>query len=174
MKILKGAVAAILLVSVAMGVAACGVKEIAPKEFKSIIKDVMDCDNDDIREDDGYDYIESTVEYRGEDRDKYDIELTEYEDEEAAQYYFDSYVNSYNFIKDHDGIEGKCKIAKNYFTMDAEVTYSYDGDSSDFYGGVYLAKNYIIEVSTRTGKDKDKDVIDDVLKELGYPKPSRA
>lgn len=175
MKKIKGTVAALLIASMALSIAACGsVKEVAPKDFKSIVKEVLDCDKDDIDESDGYDYIESRLRYKGEDSDKYDITLTEYEDEEAAQYMFDSRVTSMQFLKDHNGIDGKSKIAKNYITYDAEITYSYDGDSTDAYGGCYLANNYIIEIEATTGKDKDKDVIDDLLKELGYPRPSRA
>lgn len=175
MKKIKGTVATLLIASMALSIAACGsVKEVAPKDFKTAVKEILDCDKDDIAESDGYDYIESIIKYKGEDYDKYDIELTEYDDEEAAQYIFDSRVMTMNFLKDHNGIEGKSKIAKNYITFDAEITPYYDGDSEDAYGGVYLAKNYIIEISTSTGKDKDKDVIDDLLKEIGYPRPSRA
>lgn len=175
MKKFKGIVSLLLVVAMAFTLMGCGVKEISPKEFKTLIKDTLDCDKEDLDERDGYvDYEDTFIRYIGEDSSKYDIEYTEYEDEEAAKYQFDSIVNSLEFMKKHDGVDGKIKIASNYVTVDAEMTYGYDADSVDFYGGYYLAKNIIIEVSTGTGKDKDKDVIDDVIKALGYPKPGRA
>lgn len=177
MKNLKGIISAVLVAVMALSLCACaGVKEISVKDFKSTIKDVMDCDKEDIYETDSayYDYIDSYAYYSGEDSDKYEIRITEYEDEEAAQYNFDEIINQMDFIKKHDGIEGKYKTAKNYYVIDAEVEYDYDADTVKLYGGVYIAKNYIISVSTSTGKDKDKDVIDEFLSAIGYPKPSRA
>lgn len=175
MKGLKGIVSVLLIGAMALSLCACGVKEVAPKEFKSIVKEALDCDKEDLYESEGYyDYIETRISYSGEDYDKYTVILTEYEDEDAAKYAFDVETNSMNFKKSHDQIDGKCKIAKNYITIDAEVTYGYDGNDEDVYGGVYMAGNYIIEVYTYTGKDKDKDVIDEVIDALGYPKPSRA
>lgn len=176
MKGLKGIVSVLLIATMALAFSACGsVKAVAPKEFKSAVKDVMDCDKDDLYEGDGYvDYVDSYIEYDGEDWDKYTIEITEYEDEDAAKYVFESRVNSFNFYKSHDGIDGKIKITKNYIVVDAEVVTSYDGDGIDMYGGYYLAENYIIQVTTNTGKDKDRDVVDEMIEALGYPKPSRA
>lgn len=177
MKGLKGLVSVLLIGAMAFSICACGsVKEIAGKDFKSIIKDTMDCDKSDLYEyeDSYYDYIESEIYYGGEDSNKYDISYTEYEDEEAAKYAFERMVMNYEFYKKHDNIDGKIKIASNYIVIDAEVEYGYDADKTDIYGGMYLAGNCIIDVTTNTGKDKDKDVIDDVIKELGFPKPSRA
>lgn len=178
MKGLKGIVSVLLVGAMAFSLCACSsVKEVAPKEFKSIVKDVMDCDKEDLREYDKdwlLDYEESEIYYVGDDADKYYIDITEYEDEDAAKYVFERDVNNMEFYKKHDNIDGKIKIAKNYYVIDAEVSYGYDADSVDVYGGSYLAGNYIITVSSSTGKDKDKDVIDELIDALGYPKPSRA
>ncbi len=173
MKKIKGVVAVLLLTAMVVSFAGCGsVKEIAAKDFKSAVKDVLDCDKEDIYENESKDY--TTIDYDGEDYDKYHVTFTEYDDEEEAQYSFDSRVMNYKFIKDHDGIEGKLKSTKSYIVMDAEVTSSYDGDSNDRYGGIYFTGTTIITIYTSTGKDKDKDVIDELLEELGLPKPSRA
>ncbi len=180
MKKFKVIAAVVMIACMGMSVAACsGVKEIEDKEFKDAVKEVLDCDKEDLDiyegKDETYvDYIETEIFYSGDDADKYDVSYTEYEDEEAARYAFDSYVTSVKFYKDHDGIDGKVKIAKNYVTYDAEITPSYDGKGVDAYGGRYVAGPYIIDVECTTGKDKDKDVIDDLLKELGLPRPSRA
>lgn len=176
MKKFKGIVAVLLVATMVFGMTACGgVKEMSAKDFKATIKDVLDCDKDEIDEsEDSYDdSVESIISYEGEDYDKYTVSCTEYEDEEAAKYNFDYYAARYGFYKSHDGIEGKVKITKSYITIDAELTSSYDGDSVDRYGGIYLAGTTVITVFAKTGKDKDKDVIDDLLKELGCPKPSR-
>lgn len=178
MKHIKGVLATGLAVATLFTMTSCGVKEIPEKDFKSAVKDVMDCDSDDLRsyegKETGTDYTESYVYYDGEDDDDYNISFYEYEDEEAAKYFFDSRALRYNHYKTHDGVDGKIKIASNYITVDAEVTYYYDEDGSDVYGGIYQAGPYIITVTTNTGKDRDRDVVDDLLDELGLPKPSRA
>ena len=95
MKKIKGTVAALLIASMALSIAACGsVKEVAPKDFKTAVKEILDCDKDDIAESDGYDYIESIISYRGEDSDKYYIRMTEYEDEEASETTFNKIFGS--------------------------------------------------------------------------------
>lgn len=178
MKNFKRLAAVALVAVMAMGIAGCGVKKIEEKDFKDIVKDVMDCSKDDFREyegkETGVDYIETELYYRGDDADKFTIDFTEYEDEEAAKYAFDQMYAEMNFIKKHDGIDGKCKISKKYITIDAEVEYYYDEDSIDVYGGYYLSGVYIYNIECNSGKDKDKDVVDDLLKELGLPRPSRA
>ncbi len=173
MKKIKGVVAVLLLTAMVVSFAGCGsVKEIAAKDFKSTVKDVLDCDKDDLYENEAKDY--TAIYYEGEDEDKYYVAFTEYDDEEEAQYSFEYTLMRYNFLKSHDGIEGKIKSAKSYVVMDAEITSSYDGDSKDRYGGVYFTGTTIITIYTDTGKDKDRDVIDELLEELGLPKPSRA
>lgn len=173
MKKIKGVVAVLLLTAMVVSFAGCGsVKEIASKDFKSAVKDVLDCDKEDLYESESKDL--NVIDYDGEDSDKYHVTFSEYDDDEAAQYSFDYTVMRYNFLKSHDGIEGKIKSAKNYVVMDAEITSSYDGDSNDRYGGVYFTGTTVITIYTNTGKDKDKDVIDELLEELGLPKPSRA
>ena len=173
MKKIKGVVAVLLLTAMVVSFAGCGsVKEIAAKDFKSTVKDVLDCDKEDIYENESKDY--TSIDYEGEDYDKYRVSFTEYDDEEEAKYSFEYSLMRYNVLKSHDGIEGKIKTSKNYVVMDAEVTSSYDGDSNDRYGGVYFTGTTIITIYTDTGKDKDKDVIDELLDELGLPKPSRA
>lgn len=175
MKGLKGIVSVLLIGTMALSLCACGSKEIAPKDFKSIIKDALDCEKSEISESDGYaDYMETYIRYTGEDSEKYSISYIEYEDEVAAKYFFDSELNNIEFKKSHDQINGKVKTSKTSITIDAEVTQGYDGDDEDYYGGTYLAGPYIVSVHTYTGKDKDKDVIDEVIKALGYSKPSRA
>ena len=173
MKKIKGVVAVLLLTAMVVSFAGCGsVKEIAAKDFKSTVKDVLDCDKEDLYENESKDY--TRISYSGDDYDKYYVSFMEYDDEDEAKYSFDSVVMKYKFLKDHDGVEGKIKSNKSYIVMDAEVTPYYDADSDDMYGGIYFTGTTIITIYTDTGKDKDKDVIDDLLKELGLPKPSRA
>ena len=173
MKKMQGVVASLLLAAMVFSFVGCGsVKEIASKDFKSVVKDVLDCDKEDLYENESKDY--NSIYYSGDDSDKYYVSFTEYDDEEEAKYVFERTQMRLQFYKSHDGIEGKFKSAKNYVVMDAEVTSSYDGDSDDRYGGTYFTGTTIITIYTYTGKDKDKDVIDDLLKELGLPKPSRA
>ena len=178
MKNFKRFVAVALVAVMAMGFAGCGVKEIEQKDFKDVVQDIMDADKEDLREyegkETGVDYIETEMYYRGEDSDKFDIQFVEYEDEEAAKYAFDEDYAQIKFIKDHDGVDGKIKISKKYITFDAEVEPYYDADTQDIYGGIYLAGPYIYTIQCSSGKDKDKDVVDDLLKELGLPRPSRA
>ena len=176
MKKFKGIVAVLLVAIMLFSMAGCGkINEMSAKDFKAAIKDVLDCDKEDIDEsEDSYDdSVETVITYEGEDYERYSVSCTEYEDEEAAKYNFDYAAARYGFYKSHGGIDGKIKITNNYITMDAEIVTSYDGDSVDRYGGIYLAGNTVIYVYAKTGKDKDKDVIDDLLKELGCPKPSR-
>ena len=74
MKGLKGIVSVMLIGAMALSLCACGSKEIAPKDFKSIIKDALDCEKDEISESDGYaDYMETYIRYVGEDSEKYSI-----------------------------------------------------------------------------------------------------
>ena len=178
MKKIKVLAAVLMIACMGMSIAACGVKEIEAKEFKDAVKDILDCDKEDLNEYEGketyVDYIETEIYYSGDESDKYDVSYTEYEDEEAARYAFDSSVTSMKFFKEHEGVDGKMKITKNYVTYDAEITASYDGKGIDAYGGMYVAGPYVINIECKTGKDKDKDVIDDLLKELGLPRPSRA
>ncbi len=178
MKNFKRFVAVALVAVMAMGFAGCGVKKIEEKDFKDVVKDIMDADKEDFSEyegkETGVDYIETELYYRGEDSDKFTIRFEEYEDEEAAQYAFDETYYSIKFIKEHDGIDGKVKISKKYITFDAEIEPYYDADSQDTYGGIYISGPYIYTIECSTGKDKDKDVVDDLLKELGLPRPSRA
>ncbi len=178
MKNFKRVAAALLISAMVLGFAGCGVKEVEAKDFRDVVKDVLDCDKEDLDSADGkdldIDYIEERIRYRGEDSDKYTVVYYEYEDEEAAKYFFDQEITTYKFYKSHDGIEGKIKFSSKYMTVDASYEPYYDAKSEDIYGGIYLAGPYVIKVYCYSGKDKNKDTVDELLKELGLPRPSRA
>lgn len=178
MKKIKSVISAAIIGSMLFAFTGCGkIGEIDKKEFKKTVKDVLDCDNDEYAEydkDDLAKYEDYRARYRGEDSDKYSVSITVYDDEEAAQYFFDSYVNDIEFSDDHGLIDGKVKKTGSYVTVDAEITSGYDGDDYDYYGGVYLAGTTIVRISTTTGKDKHKDTVDELLDALDLPTPARA
>jgi len=176
MKKIKLVATLLLIASVAMGVCACGVKEVDEKDFRDVVKDVLDCDKEDLYKSEGKetyaDYIETYISYVGEDSDKFTVTYYEYEDEEAAKYMFDMDVAMAKFLKSHDCVtEGKVKTSGSYITYDGKIISSYDEKAEYEYGGIYMAGPYIITVETNSSKDKDIQKVDDILKELGLPRP---
>ena len=106
--------------------------------------------------------------------------------DDAMDFFEDSFYDSFADAIDDDEFEGyhKASLTKRngtvVFNGELEdstplyfyITSFYNYSDTELYGGVYVMDNIYIEVFSVEGSKRDKEKIDNVLKNLGFPRPS--
>ncbi len=141
---------------------------ISADDYMEAIEEVLDCDDDEFYiSDSAYnaDDLVQRVVYDGDDSDYFLCNYYEFEDNKAAEDFFE-YQNEQ--IEDFE-FDGQMKTKDNYILMDGE--FEDDDEEYDIYGGIYLVGNTVIEVVCDSSKSKHRDKIDEILEELDLPTP---
>ncbi|MCR5805392.1 MAG: hypothetical protein K6G47_14150 [Clostridia bacterium] len=153
------------------------IADISVEKFESVMMDVLECDESELPSyqgsDVGYDYLNLQVNYTGDYMDRFIIFYSEYADEDAARYFFDERVLALESALSHGFVDGNAKIADSLILFDADITY-FLGEFPDYnYGGVFITGTKVISVYNYSDKDADRELIDELLKELDLKDPSR-
>lgn len=151
------------------------IPDISDADFKSVIMDLLDCDEEDVWTTEGdtsnWSIIDSQIRYAGEDMDKYFINLVKFEDENGSRYVFNESVMEIEFAVLHDGVDGDLKINNNSILIDAEMIPYYSYSEKYYYGGIYLSGNNMITIMSTSDKDSDREKINELLNELNLKVP---
>lgn len=101
-------------------------------------------------------------------------------EDDAMDFFDDMYQNVDTIIAEKE-FKGNHKISESKtrgtISLDGEVEYGlelkdvYVSGDTDFYGTICVNKNVFIQVYSLNGSKRDKEKINNVLKELGLPKP---
>lgn len=183
MKMLKNvaavAMAGVMIMSAA-GCKALKIEKVSSGDFTSAVEDNTGIELNEY----SYEGIENLYFYN----DWYYIDYFEYEDADEAKDVFEDAYDSFDSAKSHNDFSGSSKYVcvndYGYFLFNGEVEGSgfiaplsdeYESIASsldgDVYGGVFWADDMIMVVITRSDDKEDKDYINAILSDLGYPKP---
>lgn len=170
-KTVRKIMSVILATSVVLPLASCGrkIEPIDSKDFKKALEDILDIDDDeyyDWEEDDNENiwYYDSNI----------IVDFYIYEDEDDAYDYFEDQYDEYEDMMDDKDFSGKSKAVftdtYGYILLDGEAdTKNWLDD--DYYGGIYYAGDMVVRIFTTSTKDAKKETVDELLSELGLPKP---
>jgi len=170
-KTVKKIMSVILATSVVLPLAACG-KKIEPvkaKDFKKALEESLDIDDDEY-----YDWDDEDDENIWYSDSNIVIDFYIYEDEDDAYDLFEDLYDEYQDMMDDKDFSGKSKAVftdtYGYITLNGEADTKHWLDD-DIYGGIYYAGDMVAYIYTTSTKDAKKETIDDLLGELGFPKP---
>ena len=108
-----------------------------------------------------------------------------FKDEDDAMDYFDEFYDDFadiyedkEFTGNHSASMNKVKgtVTFNGEVESGSTLFLYRNDiyfyeDTEIFGGVYVNKNVYIEAYSVDGSKRDKEKIDNFLKEIGFPKP---
>ncbi|MBQ6017728.1 MAG: hypothetical protein IJL19_07585 [Clostridiales bacterium] len=189
MKKMRTIIAAVLACATALSFTGCGnAKRLQDEDFfyDALDKGAKIDDDDCYHEKNAY-VNGDKVEYMiySHDGDNFYTYLRFKDADDAMDYFEDSFYDSFEEALDDDAFEGyhKASVSRNAATVvfngeleDSTPLYFYGSSfyfysDAEFYGGVYLVNNVYIEVFSVEGSKRDKEKIDNVIKNLGFPKP---
>lgn len=189
MKKMRTIIAAVLACATALSFTGCGnAKKLQDEDF---FYDALDkgakLDDDDCYHEKKAYVNGDKVEYMiySHDGDNYYTYLRFKDADDAMDYFEDHFYDSFADAVDDDAFEGyrKASVSKTAATVvfngeleDSTPLYFYASSfyfysDTELYGGVYLVNNVYIEVFSVEGSKRDKEKIDNVIKNLGFPKP---
>ena len=189
MKKMRTIIAAVLACATALSFTGCSnAKKLQDEDF---FYDALDkgakIDEDDCYHDKNTYVNGDKVEYMicTRDGDNYYTYLRFKDADDAMDYFEDSFYDSFSEAIEDDAFEGyhKNAVTKHsatvVFSGDLEdstplyfyYTYFYSYSDTEFYGGVFVIDNVYIEVVSVDGSKRDKEKINNVLKNLGFPRP---
>ncbi|MCQ2528349.1 MAG: hypothetical protein MJ108_04435 [Saccharofermentans sp.] len=188
MRIFTKVVSMILIASISLGMVACSdsgskkkdkkdrekkektkVEEWSIDDFEDFLDDYTDGDYFDRDYDNCYGLLSDSgdvvINYRW------------YDDEDDAEDYFDVAYSGFEEDFDDDLFDGKHDMKRSgsqgYVVLagEGEDDGSWIYEDQYFYGGVYYADHMVVTIITTRDKDKAREHVDEVLKELNFPRP---
>lgn len=177
MKTMKKVISVALVGVMMMSLAGCAkkIESIRLKDFKSALETVID--------EDDYTATDSNVYYYGDD---FFIECYKKDDEDDAADAWEDILDSYNDMVDDKKFDGSYRMVNTdtfgyillkgdcddkHFLEDISNVYFLESGRNYYYGGIFWVEDEIIVVMTTKDKDSNRDDINTILNEMGYPKP---
>ena len=165
MKKIKVLTSIALIGSMLLAMTGCGTKVnyIEKKEFKKLLKNELDMEEDEDFYVYNYNEYDRISAYYGD----VTIRAAWYDDEDDA---YDEFEDMYDEVADgiEDGdFKGDSKLDIQDTTGYIMVNGKMDGDYA--YGGIYFCDNMIVQVSTESKRDRAIEGVNEVLDVLGLP-----